>query len=55
MELMMLIHVALRSTLKTFGDWGEFLWSIYISPWFAFAGSTVCLLSEHPKTDSINP
>ena len=25
MELTMLIHVALRSTHKTFGDWGEFL------------------------------
>ena len=25
MELMMLIHVAPRSTHKTFGDWGEFL------------------------------
>ena len=53
MELIMLIHVSPRSTHKTFGDWGEFLWSIYISPWLAFADSTVCLLSDHPKKDSI--
>ena len=53
MELMMLTHIAPRSTHKTFGDWGEFLWSIYISPWLAFAGSNVCLLSDHPKKHSI--
>ena len=53
MELMMLIHVAPRSTHKTFSDWGGFLWSIYISPWLAFAGSTGCLLSDHPKKDNI--
>ena len=53
MELMILKYVAPRSTHKTFDDWGEFLWSIYISPWLAFAGSTVCLLSDHPKKDSI--
>ena len=50
-ELMMLIHVAPRSTHKTFGDWGESQWSIYISPWLAIAGSTVCLLGDHPKKD----
>ena len=44
MELMMLIHVVPRSTHKTFGDWREFLWSVYISSWFAFAGSTQMLL-----------
>ena len=53
MKLMMLIYAAPRSTHKTFGDWGQFLWSIYISPWLAFAGSAVCLLSDHPKKDSI--
>ena len=47
-ELMMLIHVAPRSH-KTFGDWGEFLWSIYIS----FAGSTVCLLGDRLKKNNI--
>ena len=49
----MLTDVAPRSTHKTFGDWGEFLRSIYISPWLAFAGSTVCILSDHPKKYSI--
>ena len=53
MELMMLIHVAPRSTHETFGDWREFLWSIYISLWLALAGSAVCLSSDHPKKDSI--
>ena len=53
MELMMLIHIAPRAIHKTFCDWGEFLGSIYISPWLPIAGSSVCILSDHPKKDSI--